>query len=240
VSDEKPRPFAEVVAVQQGTRTGFGIAAAGVSFHWPDDRREQASERVAAINAAVEQREARLMAALSGLLRVVINAKVGAFDNGNTHDGHDEGDVLAGRAIDIAHAVLGPNPPDYVPRAELEAERAKVKALQAVSDLLDPRENMTRELVCAYLEANGLRKPEPIDRVAALKALYQDGPPCPKGCGSLGTPSHATEHGRWYGPENATLWCPACGTGWVGSQADVSLAEVAWRAYEALQDLNEA
>lgn len=42
----------------------------------------------------------------------------------------------------------------------------------------------------------------------------------------------APQPGRWYGPAEATLWCPACGTAWVGNAADVEQAERAWKAWE--------
>lgn len=64
-----------------------------------------------------------------------------------------------------------------------------------------------------------------------------DCPPCPeeKCQARMGTPAHTTERGRWYGPADATLWCPACGSGWVGTPAEVAWAESAWRAYLKMQ-----
>lgn len=61
-----------------------------------------------------------------------------------------------------------------------------------------------------------------------------DAPPCPEGCGPIGTPSRETEQGRWYGPPEARLWCPCCGVGWYGDEAEVAKAEAAWQAYELL------
>jgi hypothetical protein len=59
-----------------------------------------------------------------------------------------------------------------------------------------------------------------------------DCPNCP-GCGlSLGTPITLAEVERWDGPPEATLWCPSCGAGWLGSPADLARAEAAWLAYE--------
>lgn len=66
----------------------------------------------------------------------------------------------------------------------------------------------------------------------------RDCPPCPKCDGSFGTPI-SLETGkdpserRWYGPDDATIWCPACGAGWVGNDADLAQAWASWRAYEA-------
>jgi hypothetical protein len=62
-----------------------------------------------------------------------------------------------------------------------------------------------------------------------------DCPPCPKCGGHTGTPASlecGVEPGRWYGPDNATLFCPACGTGWVGTVDDSLQAARAWIAYE--------
>jgi hypothetical protein len=70
--------------------------------------------------------------------------------------------------------------------------------------------------------------------VDELKRRNHDCPPCPKGCGSVGTPSSKTESGRWYGPDASRLWCPACGAGWYGTDAEFAQAEAAWAAYEML------
>lgn len=66
----------------------------------------------------------------------------------------------------------------------------------------------------------------------------RDCPPCPACKLEVGTPVHrdcGVEHGRWHGPTNATLFCPACGTGWIGTEADLAQAWAAWRAYEEEQ-----
>jgi hypothetical protein len=68
-------------------------------------------------------------------------------------------------------------------------------------------------------------------------APEHDAPDCPNRCGGgingLATPIAAAEVERWDGPEEATLFCPMCGAGWVGSAADVELAAKSWSAYEA-------
>lgn len=62
----------------------------------------------------------------------------------------------------------------------------------------------------------------------------RDYPPCPSCKMELGTPiAHETMIERWDGPANATLFCPACGTGWVGSPEHLAQAWASWRAYEA-------
>ncbi len=60
-----------------------------------------------------------------------------------------------------------------------------------------------------------------------------DGPDCPGCKAPLGTPIAEAEVERWDGPGDANLFCPACGTGWVGSVADVTRAVAAWLSYEA-------
>lgn len=34
-------------------------------------------------------------------------------------------------------------------------------------------------------------------------------------------------------------WCPACGAGWYGTDAEVAQAERAWQAYELLCEMGE-
>jgi hypothetical protein len=77
------------------------------------------------------------------------------------------------------------------------------------------------------------------DEIEELERQNADCPRCPdEKCGlPMSTPSSKTERGRWYGPANARLWCPACGTGWYGTDGDVKRAEMAWAAYERLRDL---
>lgn len=62
-----------------------------------------------------------------------------------------------------------------------------------------------------------------------------DCPKCP-GCGdALGTPLIRNEVERWYGPLRANLFCPACGTGWVGTEAEMAPANRAQDAWEAIE-----
>jgi hypothetical protein len=61
-------------------------------------------------------------------------------------------------------------------------------------------------------------------------------PMCPRKdrCGPVGSLSPYSE-GRWYGPPDATLFCPACGHGWHGTDDEIEMAlvaEVWWNAVE--------
>lgn len=108
--------------------------------------RDLAEEWAREINAAVDQREARLVGALRKMVELTERTPLIQLDHR----------TKLGRAHKEACAALEGHG-DYVPIAELEAERAKVKALQAALDVLDATETMTADVVRAYLEAAGLR-----------------------------------------------------------------------------------
>lgn len=66
---------------------------------------------------------------------------------------------------------------------------------------------------------------------------YRDCPPCAS-CGEkIGTPIRDSRGGmnadRWDGPPDATLFCPSCGAGWIGTPEHVAWASESWEAYEA-------
>jgi hypothetical protein len=84
--------------------------------------------------------------------------------------------------------------------------------------------------------------PDGTDRRAAIRDLLarldiadpeRDCPPCPRCKLELGTPIKESGVERFEGPPSSTLFCPSCGAGWVGSEADVARARAAWAAYEA-------
>lgn len=59
-------------------------------------------------------------------------------------------------------------------------------------------------------------------------------PVTPCGCGSIGCLDPFNPD-RWYGPRDATLFCPACGTGWEGTDDEIETALIAqtwWDAFE--------
>lgn len=65
---------------------------------------------------------------------------------------------------------------------------------------------------------------------------WHDCPACPKCQSTVGTPARLEEPGRWYGPADATLFCPACGAGWVGSAAELEQAERAQAAWDSCEE----
>lgn len=64
-------------------------------------------------------------------------------------------------------------------------------------------------------------------------APEHDCPPCPACKMPLGTPILGAECERFYGPFNSTIFCPSCGTGWVGTPEELEQANRSWAAYEA-------
>lgn len=75
--------------------------------------------------------------------------------------------------------------------------------------------------------------------VESMSDPARDCPPCPECKLELGTPIIPdTMIERWHGPSDATLFCPSCGTGWVGNAEDYTRALASWRAYEAEMTAN--
>lgn len=61
---------------------------------------------------------------------------------------------------------------------------------------------------------------------------WHDCPACPS-CGArVGCPTRHEEPGRWSGPEDANLYCPACHVGWRGDGEAVAHAEFAREAWD--------
>lgn len=153
MSDET-KPFA--VVVPSVGQTGWSHLLIGGTFiedAWNDapasvDRLRQLAQLV---NAAVAARELALREAL----RVLFDACSDLASVGTRHGKTRINDALRG-----AIPALAGTGPDYVPAEQLAAEQAKVKALQAALDTLDARETMTAQMVAAYLEAAGLKKPQ--------------------------------------------------------------------------------
>lgn len=125
------------------------------------------------INAAVEAREARLRGTLA-VARDALRLVAECDDHGTIGCEHAEcrlNDRSHRFDRETAKAALArlDDPGDYVPRAALVEAEAKVKALQAVNDLItdvlgDDRLHLqnAREVAAqaaAHLEAAGLRKP---------------------------------------------------------------------------------
>jgi hypothetical protein len=58
--------------------------------------------------------------------------------------------------------------------------------------------------------------------------------PTPCGDGPIGHLEPYNPSG-WYGPRDSTLFCPACGTGWVATDDEIELALIGacwWDAFE--------
>lgn len=170
MSDGKAKALAEVR--ERAERPGdlelvFGEHVVKTPWAHIDDDDERGPYEIARVaNAAVEQREAKLRGALRTAMDHV---------NHTYHCEQNTGgisgvacDCGADEAMKTARAALDGTGPDYVPRAELEAEQAKVKQYVAVMDVLldvqrDPHATaadmtaVVREAV-ARLEAAGLRK----------------------------------------------------------------------------------
>jgi hypothetical protein len=71
----------------------------------------------------------------------------------------------------------------------------------------------------------------------AKKDPAYDCPACPACGAACGSPIY-DEHGnynqdRWDGPDDATIHCPACGCGWVGTEAELAQARAAVAAWWA-------
>lgn len=71
---------------------------------------------------------------------------------------------------------------------------------------------------------------------------WHDAPSGPCGCGPVGSLEPFNPSG-WYGPRDATLFCPACGHGWYGTDEQIEQALVAetwWDAFQRQGELSEA
>ena len=72
---------------------------------------------------------------------------------------------------------------------------------------------------------------------------WHDCPRCPdERCGAPCGSLEPYNPDKWYGPRDATLFCPACGTGWHGTDAELEqalVAETAWNAYQNSTGMTE-
>jgi hypothetical protein len=62
--------------------------------------------------------------------------------------------------------------------------------------------------------------------------LWHDCPACPNCSAAVGCPAAREERGRWYGPADSNLFCPACGTAWLGSPVEMAQALRAQDAWD--------
>lgn len=154
------KPFARVEPYAGPDGDGFqvppGFGTHAVLVNTPDGDRcvwpgtePYARSSVDRINAAVEQREAPLRGALRGMVDAV-----------NRHVDGDRDGIT--RAISAAWAALDGHG-DYVPKAELDALTAKLKAAMVI---IDSMEAERRADVVPFLVAAGLKKPTPVSELS--------------------------------------------------------------------------
>ena len=67
--------------------------------------------------------------------------------------------------------------------------------------------------------------------------MSTDAPPCPACAYPLGTPvrypwGECIPSNGTSGPSESTLWCPACGHGWVGTPEELAAANQSLREYD--------
>ncbi len=80
------------------------------------------------------------------------------------------------------------------------------------------------------------------DQQADVKP-WHDAPPCPKGCGPIGTPLrnwHRQDVAQSMAKRGHNLYCPACGGSWIAPAEEVARGEAALVAWEALLDAENA
>jgi hypothetical protein len=150
------KPFAEV-------RPGrLVVGEVTVNYDFGESARigrERFEEIAAVVNAAAEAREARLRRVLSDAEALLSSAYAAYLATPHAPTDAISGNI--GRCLELLRAEADVDASDYVPRAELEAERAKTRQLQAVADALDdPSRYQNGEMLAAWLEANGLKRPE--------------------------------------------------------------------------------
>lgn len=178
------KPLAEVVMHQDhGDDFPYGIDINGERLLTEgavvgDDITDVATAINKAHEAAVEQREAKLRDQL-GLVRTAVNR---AFQRIRERTGGDVvEDLLAISDIVYGHTDAVSGHVACGLAFDIGAEQSKVCAMQAAVDLLDARESMTAEMVCAYLEAAGLKRPKtlslftPSGRAELDTRHWQDG-----------------------------------------------------------------
>lgn len=183
MSDEK-RPFAEVRYNKENYEHEVVVAGEVVDRDGDGDGWEDATGNAmlvdrrrwcANINAAVEQREARLLGDIERLrdaLHDVVDKHYSGKCLVKDEPCHDPKCCSEGRFRAVLAAVDQSS--GYVPAAELAAEKETVRKLQAAVDLLsEPTvggtdRHLTERVVREYLESNGLKKPEPSRDVLVL------------------------------------------------------------------------
>ena len=163
------KPFARVEPYAGPDGDGFqvppGFGTHAVLVNTPDGDRcvwpgtePYARSSVDRINAAVEQREAPLRAALLTVSRLLAPAKTAPLDQF-----YEYNPAALVRLADLIARTLGDSPPEYVPKAEVDALAAKLKAAMVI---IDSMEAGRRADVVPFLVAAGLKKPTPVSELS--------------------------------------------------------------------------
>lgn len=142
MSDEKPKPLAEVVLRNDAPYDHRAVVLCGGKVVFWSEFASMCDEVATAINAAVEAREARLRGAL-----VKAAKQLAWHDEFRTrYVDHACAECVPGADHIIAGfqcgrhatvAALGPNPPAYVPKSQLDEANATVAKMRAAFDALD-------------------------------------------------------------------------------------------------------
>lgn len=182
MNDEKPKPFARAEPYAGPSGRGFrvpeGMGTHAVIIDTPDGDRcvwpgtePYARNSADRLNAAVEAREAKLRGVLERLVRYgTTNDYDGAPMCGFCERRLDTDPILqadhlngcGGAALaEEARAALGPNPPAYVPKSQLDEANATIAKMRAAFDALDVAQYGAHgPTVAEFLVEAGFKKPE--------------------------------------------------------------------------------
>jgi hypothetical protein len=160
--DCTPKPFAEVASTGAGRALKVGgefIDGAYIDHYQSDVLLEQADR----INAAVEQREAKLRGALAALSKCVERfAEGGRWEVDHAcAECIPHSDCLTPGFRCGRHAALdalGPDAPDYVPLLEHALLMNAFRDLRVVVDALSDESPTERAVLAPFLEAMGVQK----------------------------------------------------------------------------------
>lgn len=190
MSDEKPKPLARIERQREHNHDRLHLFVAG-RFVASEPVGEVLGEPEAlprlcdAINAAVDQREARLRVAAKEFIAASDEVFLDA-----DRCGRDDRRRWAAAQHALEEA-LGGAGPDYVPAAALEAERAKTRGLWAVLNDVAHEGGLASERAAECMRALGMRT-EPAGKPVHFRRGDTEGfSACPHGHGGLTTTTWA-------------------------------------------------